>query len=100
MIYAPELEQEAPVRIFNVEHNFGRSYNVVWKAEDDVCARQVLKALRVRPAFKTDFELRPVGSGNSWSERLNSDVYQILVTTEAARKLNSVDVAATLVLLD
>lgn len=98
MIYAPELEQVAPVRVFNVEHNYGRSYNVVWKVEDDVCARQVLKALHIRPAFRSDFEIRE--SGNLWNTRLGGPIIQILVTTEAARKLNAVDVAATRVLLD
>lgn len=100
MIYAPELGQVAEARVFNIEHNFGSSYNVAWKAEDDECARSVLKKLRIRPAFGSEFELRPLGCGNSWSERLNSDVYQILVTTGAYRKLSDIDVAAVRELLD
>jgi hypothetical protein len=100
MIYAPELGQVAEARVFNIEHNYGSSYNVVWKAEDDVCAREVLRKLRIRPAFRSEFELRPLGCGNLWSERLGSDVYQILVTSAAYRKLSDIDVAAILELLD
>jgi len=59
-----------------------------------------LKQLRIRPAFGSEFELRPLGCGNSWSERLNSDVYQILVTNGAYRKLSDIDVAAVREILD
>jgi hypothetical protein len=100
MMYCPELGMQAEARVFHSEYNFAGSYSLVWKAEDDECARAVLKKLRIRPAFNSDFELRPVGSGNQWSVRLQSDVYQILITSQANRKLMDADVSAHRELLD
>lgn len=98
-IYAPEMGQEAPVRVFFSEHNFGNSYCLCWKVEDDECARAVLKALRVRPAFHTTVELKKQGD-YSVATRNKSDMFGCLITGSAHRKLMDADVTVQRELLD
>lgn len=98
MFYHPELGEKAEARVFHMEHNFRNSYNLVWKVEDDECARAVLKKLRIRPAFGTKFEVKE--SGNLWNARLGGTIVDCLITDVAYDKLRDVDVAAIQLLLD
>jgi len=98
-IYAPELGQKAPVRVFYSEHNFRDSYCLCWKVEDDECARAVLKKLRVRAAFGTAVELKKQGE-YLVATRNKSDMYGCLITSSAHRKLMDADVTVQRDLLD
>jgi hypothetical protein len=99
MIYAPEMDQKPEPRVFHSEHNFGASYDLCWKVEDDACARQVLKKLRIRPAFGTAIEVKREGDYLT-ATRLGSDVYGCLITRDAHAKLRDTDVTAIRELLD
>ena len=94
--YCPEMNEEMPQRVFHSEHNFGKSYSLVWRVSDDQKARAVLEKLQIRPKL---IELREVGE---WLEanRLKSDIYGCLITSESHRKLIDLDETALRELLD
>jgi len=98
MLYCPELEEVAAPRLFHSEHNFGSSYSVSWLQENDERARQVLKKLRIRPAFGTTFEV--VDGDHLDVQRIGGPVVHCLITSGAHRKLLSMDVTALRTLLD
>lgn len=99
MMYHPEMGEKPEPRVFHSEFNYGNSYSVCWKVEDDACAREVLKKLRIRPAFGTSFKLEKQGD-HMIATLAKSDMYGCLITGNAHRKLMDADVTANLALLD
>lgn len=99
MLYCPEMDQKPEPRIFYSEHNFGGSYSVCWKVEDDACAREVFKKLRIRAAFGTAIELKKQGD-YSVATKLGSDMFGCLITYGAHAKLRDADATAIKALLD
>lgn len=92
----PELGETPPARLFHAEHNYGSTYSLCWKTDDDKAARTRLRELRIFPA---SVERRTPAE---WLEakRLGTDVYSCLVTRTAHRKLCDADLVAVRTLLD
>lgn len=94
--YWPEMGETAPNRLFHSEFNFGRTYSLCWKVEDDAAARSRLRELRVSPR---NIE-RHAPAELLEAKRLRSDVFSCLITIAAHRKLRDANLVAIRTLLD
>jgi hypothetical protein len=97
MLYAPELGQAPADMLIHSEHNWGSSYTVAWKVENDADVRAIFKKLRIRPS---DAPTVHQPAAHLMAARCGGPAYVAGITNVAHRKLMAADLTALRTLLD